>query len=96
MKEAIDGRVRLDYIDHGTFTRFAEYLFGNDYNPAEALVVLGQPNDNEAAGAKTPNESEPVTDSTTTLAFSLMSYQSPRTMTGPFQRSTQSALQKLD
>ena len=55
-------------IDHDTFTRFAEYLYGNDYNPAEALVVLEQPKDSEASGAKCPTEptAEPMTDSTIT------------------------------
>jgi BTB/POZ domain len=68
MKEAIESRVRLEHIDHDTFTRFAEYLYGNDYNPAEALVVLEQSKDSEASGAKSPIEPtvEPMTDSTIT------------------------------
>ena len=39
MKEGIEGRVRLEQVDHHTFIRFVEYLYGNNYNAAKASIV---------------------------------------------------------
>lgn len=49
MKESREGRARLEHIDHDTFVRFAEYLYGHNYNSAEALVVLDQTIDDDTA-----------------------------------------------
>jgi hypothetical protein len=40
MKESQEHRTRLEYVDSDTFTRFAEFIYGGDYNTAEARVVL--------------------------------------------------------
>lgn len=42
MKEAVEARVRLNEVDQDTVVRFLEYLYGDDYNSAEALAVLDQ------------------------------------------------------
>ena len=49
-KESLQGHVELEYVDHVTFARFADYLYGYNYNPAEALVVLNQPDYSESSG----------------------------------------------
>lgn len=70
MKEANEGRVQLKNVDHETFTRFAEHLYGQDYNPAEALVMVHQPKDSETLCSKlqyytvpTKHAAEPVSGS---------------------------------
>ncbi|KAK5045971.1 hypothetical protein LTR84_008757 [Exophiala bonariae] len=54
MREASEERARLEEVDHDTSTHFAEYLYGGDYNPAEALIILGQEEqeDEEEASCK--------------------------------------------
>lgn len=56
MREASEGRARLEEVDHETFTRFAEYLYGGDYNPAEALIVLEQKDPEDASCDASPRE----------------------------------------
>lgn len=64
MKEANEGRVQLQNIDHETFTRFAEHLYGQDYSPAEASTVVHQPKDGEAMCSESlaQRAAEPVVD----------------------------------
>ncbi|KPI37084.1 uncharacterized protein AB675_3679 [Cyphellophora attinorum] len=66
MKESREGRVRLEHVDHDTFLRFAEYLYGQNYNSAEALVVLDQPIDDDMLAEHV--SAEPNTTSTTNSA----------------------------
>jgi BTB/POZ domain len=40
MKESQEHRARLSNVDTDTFTRFAEFIYGGDYNAAEAGTVL--------------------------------------------------------
>lgn len=40
MKESQENRGPLNNVDSDTSTRFAEFIYGGDYNTAEALVVL--------------------------------------------------------
>lgn len=62
MKETVEGRVRLNEVDLDTFIRFTEYLYGNDYNPAEALVVIDHDDDNALCDSGSPDFPAPIVE----------------------------------
>jgi hypothetical protein len=41
MKDSQENRTRLSNVDWDTFTRFAEFIYGGDYNAPKVCVVLG-------------------------------------------------------
>lgn len=62
MKEAVEGRVRLNEVDQDTFIRFIEYLYGNDYNPAKPLVVIDHHDDNALCDSGSPGSPAPIVE----------------------------------
>jgi hypothetical protein len=40
MKEAQEKQTSISDVDKDTFARFAEFIYGSDYNVAEALIIV--------------------------------------------------------
>ncbi|OQV10665.1 BTB/POZ domain-containing protein [Cladophialophora immunda] len=61
MKEAEEGKARLSNVDEHTFARFAEFIYGGNYNADEALIVLDDAEpESETARSETPKLADEV------------------------------------
>jgi hypothetical protein len=69
MREAEEKQTSLTGVDEGTFARFAEFIYGGDYNVAEPLIVLDNwetERDNPGSDSPQPVEAAPAEETSET------------------------------